>query len=95
MEKPVVVTDVGGTGEVVRHGHSGLLVPSKDPPALAAAINEVLSDRPRAQEMGRTGRRIVEEAFSAQAMVRQMERLYCELAARRGLEWAQALGTAA
>ena len=42
MEKPVVATDVGGTGEVVRHGQSGLLVPPKDPQALAAAIGEVL-----------------------------------------------------
>jgi glycosyltransferase involved in cell wall biosynthesis len=42
MEKAVVATDVGGTGEVVRHGHSGLLVPAKDPEAWAAAIGEVL-----------------------------------------------------
>ncbi len=95
MEKPVVATDVGGTGEVVRHGQSGLLVPSKDPPALAAAINEVLAEPARAREMGRRGRCIVEENFSAQAMVRQMERLYCELAARHGLEAAPELQTAA
>ncbi len=95
MEKPVVATDVGGTGEVVRHWQSGLLVPAKDPPALAAAINEVLAEPARAREMGRRGRRIVEENFSAQAMVRQMERLYCDLAARRGLDSAPGLQTAA
>jgi glycosyltransferase involved in cell wall biosynthesis len=85
MEKPVVATAVGGTGEVVRHGHSGLLVPAKDPEALAAAISEVLAQPLRAREMGRLGRRIVHEGFSAQAMVRQMERLYLELAAARGV----------
>jgi glycosyltransferase involved in cell wall biosynthesis len=95
MEKPVVATDVGGTGEVVRHRQSGLLVPAKEPAALASAINEVLSHRARALEMGRTGRRIVEEVFSAQAMVRRMEHLYFELAVRRGLGWAQGLRTAA
>lgn len=94
MEKPVVATDVGGTGEVVRHGRSGLLVPAKDPDALAAAIDEVLSQPARGLEMGRLGRRIVEEGFSAHAMVRQMERLYLELTAQRGVAPAQLAGTA-
>ncbi|MFI5396485.1 MAG: glycosyltransferase [Candidatus Binatia bacterium] len=91
MEKPVVATDVGGTGEVVRHGHSGLLVPPKDPEALAAAISEVLAQPMRAREMGRLGRRIVQEEFSAQAMVRQMERLYLELTAGHGVAAAKAV----
>jgi L-malate glycosyltransferase len=94
MEKPVVATDVGGTGEVLRHGRSGLLVPPKDPEALAAAINEMLGQPARAREMGRFGRRIVEEGFSARAMVRQMEQLYLDLAAERGLALASAVGTA-
>jgi len=85
MEKPVVATDVGGTGEVVRHGHSGLLVPPRDPEPLAAAISEILAQPARAAEMGRLGRRIVEEGFSAHAMVRQMEQLYLGLAAQHGL----------
>jgi len=89
MEKPVVATDVGGTGEVVRHGNSGLLVPPKDPDALATAIGEIVSEPSRAVEMGRLGRRLVEDGFSAHAMVRQMERLYLDLMAERGLLEAQ------
>lgn len=85
MEKPVVATDVGGTGEVIRHGQSGLLVPPKDPEALATAIIDILAQPLRAHEMGRLGRRIVEEGFSAHAMVRQMEQLYFDLAATHGL----------
>jgi glycosyltransferase involved in cell wall biosynthesis len=94
MEKPVVATDVGGTGEVVRHGHSGLLVPPKDPEALAAAVGEVLSQPARAVEMGRFGRRIVEQGFSAHSMVRQMERLYLDLLAECGVVTARAAETA-
>ncbi len=93
VEKPVVATDVGGTGEVVRHGHSGLLVPPKDPHALALAISEVLAQPARAREMGRLGRRIVEEGFSAHAMVRQMEHLYLDLAAMRGVAVAKPIAT--
>lgn len=94
MEKAVVATDVGGTGEVVRHGQSGLLVPPKDPEALALAIGEVLSQPARALEMGRLGRRIVEQNFSAHSMVRQMERLYLDLLAARGVLAARAAQSA-
>lgn len=85
MEKPVVATDVGGTCEVVQHGRTGLLVPPRDPEALAAAIDELLLQPERAAEMGRQGRRVVEEGFSARSMVRQMERVYLELAAHHGI----------
>lgn len=95
MELPVVATDVGGTGEVVRHGASGLLVPAKDPAALAAAIVDVLADRERAAAMGRLGRGIVVERFSAPAMVRQMEELYFEIARSRNLVLGRAAASAA
>jgi glycosyltransferase involved in cell wall biosynthesis len=95
MTKPVVATDVGGTAEVVQQGRSGLLVPPKDPTALATAILEVLAQPSRAQAMGQLGRQIVEERFSAHAMVRQMEQLYLNLMARRGIGSTAAVRTAA
>lgn len=85
MELPIVATDVGGTGEVVRHGDSGFLVPAKDAQALATAIETVLADRERARQMGRLGREIVVARFSAAAMVRQMEELYLEIARGKGI----------
>ena len=47
--KPIVMSAVGGFGEVAEHG-AGRLVPPGDPEALAAALNELLADprRPRA-----------------------------------------------
>ena len=84
MEKPVVATDVGGTGEVVEHGRSGLLVPARDPRPLAAAIGDVLAAPERARAMGRVGRETVERRFSARSMVRQMEDLYVRLLQARG-----------
>jgi glycosyltransferase involved in cell wall biosynthesis len=86
MEKPVVATDVGGTGEVVQHGRTGLLVPAKDPVPLAEAIAQVLTAPPEtATAMGARGRAVVVERFSARAMVRQMEDLYARLLEGRGL----------
>lgn len=81
-EKSVVATDVGGTGEVVQHEHSGFLVPPKEVAPLAAAIAAVLADPQGAVEMGRRGRRIVEDKFSARSMVRSMESVYLDLLGR-------------
>ena len=39
---PVVTTDVGGSAEIVRDGHTGFLVPPGDAPALAAALARAL-----------------------------------------------------
>lgn len=46
FERPVVATAIGGLGEYVDHGVTGLLVPARDPDSLAAALVQVLTDRP-------------------------------------------------
>jgi glycosyltransferase involved in cell wall biosynthesis len=83
MEKPVVATDVGGTGEVVSEGVTGHLVPARDAEALARGIERVLEDRQRGRAMGIRGREVVVDRFSARAMVRQMEALYTQLLTAR------------
>lgn len=80
--KPVVATRVGGVPEVVIHGETGLLVPPKDPPALAEAIIELLGDPKRAEEMGKAGRDRVKKEFGLDRMIREMEGLYEELITR-------------
>ncbi len=48
---PVVATRFGGFPEVVADGQTGLLVPPRDPAALAAAVNTLLSDPARRAAM--------------------------------------------
>jgi len=76
---PVVATRVGGIPEVVEHGVTGLLVPPRDPEALAQAIIALLQDRERAEAMGQAGRARVEKYFSVERMVQQTEALYEDL----------------
>ena len=53
--RPVVATSVGGIPEVVVDGETGLLVPPRDPEALAAAIARLISDRGLREKMGAAG----------------------------------------
>jgi len=93
--KPVVATRVGGTPEVIKDGVTGLLVPPRDPKALAEAIIALLQDRERAKAMGQAGRERVEKYFSVERMVQETEALYEELIREKmGLEWAEREGVA-
>jgi alpha-maltose-1-phosphate synthase len=51
FHKPIIATDVGGFGEVVRDGVTGLLVPPKDPQALADATIRLLQDTRLREQM--------------------------------------------
>jgi glycosyltransferase involved in cell wall biosynthesis len=67
--RPVVATAAGGIPEAVEDGVSGRLVPVRDPHALAQALVGLLGDESLRREMGRAGRRIYEERFTAERMV--------------------------
>ncbi len=73
---PVVATRVGGTPEVVEAGVTGMLVPARDPEALAQAILALLADRERGRQMGRAGRTRVENYFDIRTMTNRYEALY-------------------
>ena len=75
---PVVATRVGGTPEVVADGVTGLLVPPRDPPALAAALLRLHRDHPLASRLGAAGRRRVVESFDIGRMVAGYEELYVD-----------------
>jgi glycosyltransferase involved in cell wall biosynthesis len=80
---PMVVTEAGGNGELVRHGARGLVVPVADPEALARALLEVVRDPPRARRLGAAARRYVESELTLPRMVAEHERVYRRLAAGR------------
>jgi glycosyltransferase involved in cell wall biosynthesis len=81
METPVVATRAMGNPELVAHEEHGLLVPPRDPDALAAAILRLLADPSWASALGRAGRQRVVRGFSTRAKVERLEGLYARLAA--------------
>jgi glycosyltransferase involved in cell wall biosynthesis len=76
---PVVASDVGSVREAVLDGHTGVLVPPDDVEALARALRELLDDPAGRRELGRRGRELALERFTATAMAREFERLYAAI----------------
>lgn len=76
---PVVGADVGGMGEAVLDGETGLLVPPGNPRELAKALLRLLEDEPLRQRMGQAGRQRVQQAFDFRETLRAYEALFSAL----------------
>lgn len=73
---PVVATDVCGISEVIQDGQTGLLIPQRDPAAIANAIRKMLANPEKAAQMGRNGERLVREMFDSAANSEKLRDLY-------------------
>jgi glycosyltransferase involved in cell wall biosynthesis len=62
--RPVVATAVGGLGDLVVDGETGLVVPRRDPQALRDALERLLGDRDLRLRLGAAGRERAREHFS-------------------------------
>jgi glycosyltransferase involved in cell wall biosynthesis len=80
---PVVATRVGGNPELVTDAVTGMLVPPADADALALAMRSYVLDRGRIEREGAQARRMAEERFGIDVMVRNYTRLYDEALHRR------------
>jgi glycosyltransferase involved in cell wall biosynthesis len=76
---PVVATDVGGIPEVVAADETGLLVPTDDAAACAAALRRVADDAPLRRRLGAAGRRRAERLFDERQMLARYAALLAEM----------------
>jgi glycosyltransferase involved in cell wall biosynthesis len=72
---PVIATDAGGTGELVEHGVTGLLIPVGRPEMLKAAIESLWKDPVLAERLVAGASRRVSESFAATQMLDHTERV--------------------
>lgn len=76
--KPAILSDVNGSREIVTSGVNGILVPPRDPGALANGINELVSDQSRRSIYGKNAGASVRERFSLEGMVNKLEKYFEE-----------------
>jgi glycosyltransferase involved in cell wall biosynthesis len=72
--RPVIVSRSGAMPDIL--GDAGLVVPKKDPAALAAAVDRVLDDEHLAAALSHAGRRRAEERYSMEHYVNRMVAAY-------------------
>ena len=73
---PVVATRHGGIPELVEHGVSGLLVPERDPEALARAVAQLMDAPDDRASLGAAGRRRVVQCYDRRTILRETLRAY-------------------
>jgi glycosyltransferase involved in cell wall biosynthesis len=95
--KPVVTTTLGSNREVTNDGETAVLVPPKDPAALAAAIQALVGDAARLDELGRRGRKVQQERYTLRRMLdgyaEEYDRLLRQPNPRAGTQHVQVEGT--
>jgi glycosyltransferase involved in cell wall biosynthesis len=75
---PIIATSVGGVPDMVEDHESALLVPARDPQAMAAAIARVLTDAHLAQRLSANASTLLSSRFPPEAYVRSLVETYQE-----------------
>ncbi len=82
MGKPVIGTDVGGVGEVIKDGINGFLIKPNDHWDLAEAVISIMKADDKGKMMGIEGRKMARQDFSAERMCEKIYALYLSLLRR-------------
>lgn len=77
---PVVATDVGGTGEVIEDGHTGVLVRADDPDGVKDAVRTLLGDPVRRQKLADRAREVARQRFGIERMIDETEAVLAAVA---------------
>ena len=80
---PIIATDVGGTGEILRDGKSARLIPPNDPQGLSEAIVELYTDPKKRKRLAEQARQRVEECFNIEHASDELSSLWIKLVQER------------
>ena len=75
---PCIASDVGGIVDLVEDSANGVRVPPKDPIALAAALQRVLTTPDFAAELGKNARTTIQQKFNSVESIKKLEDIYSQ-----------------
>lgn len=76
---PVVTSDAGAFPDIVDHGKTGLLTPTKNPPELAKALHRLLSNADERKALGQAAQQMAKTAFSTERYLSDVEAFYLSI----------------
>jgi len=76
---PCIASQVGGISDTMLEGATGLLIPANDSAALAAAIQQLLTNHKQRQQMSQQGPQYMKQQFSWEAKTQQLLAIYKQL----------------
>jgi glycosyltransferase involved in cell wall biosynthesis len=83
MRKPVIVSGIGGVGELIEEGKNGFFVPAASPGLIAAKLLWYYENRNRIREMGFAAQDGIMKNFSPDAMIGQTYSLFSSTVSRQ------------
>jgi D-inositol-3-phosphate glycosyltransferase len=89
--RPVIAAAVGGLADTVVDGVTGILVPARDPQALAAALRALATDQIRCEGYGMAGRQRVLARYTWDRVAAETEAAYERVHAQRSAGTAEVL----
>ena len=79
----VIVSDIPGLMESTSPGFSSIVVPRKNPEAIAQTIIKLYDDEALRHQLGRNGREFVREHYEINSCFKYIEDVYCEICSRK------------
>lgn len=76
LEVPCIVSDINGCNEIIRHGSTGLIVPPKDIPALAQAMQSLVQDEDKRKMFSTTARSFVSSNYDREYVWEEIRKEY-------------------
>jgi len=79
LNVPVIGTNVGGIPELIKNNETGIIIPPENPSKLAQAVNELLSDKEKAEKLATNGNTFVKNNMTWDVILPKYIKFYEDL----------------
>ena len=86
MGIPVAATPVGGIPELISHDKTGVFFATENPDSLSETVINLLADFNKTKLMGLRGKERVNNEFSPEVYIKNLDSLYQDLLVEKGLQ---------